>query len=318
MPTKTFSFASCVIALSLGVAASGRANADPRVDVLFLFNKTDQAVVAREATVPTRDTITALLQALNDAVKASKIYTQDVFFSAGFGIHEWAWSGGSSPDIQKDLMLARTKAAPYDTIWAMRKKAAADLVVMMGDLPNPYVSEDNGTSFVGIDSLLGIATANQGQSDKAYGFVFLDLVNIDNTANWLTKKKNIPTTYDEYLAETFVHEIGHTLGLNHEQVQVAADGTLTYKHGFNYMAADKGYNYGYVDTTHKFKTIMSYAQVGSANCLACKASPILFSDPNLTVPGKTYKAGVSAGNTIKETNNAKRAKEMIPIVAKYY
>ncbi len=318
MYTKNTLFAGCLIALSFGLASPGLANADPRVDVLFLFNKTDQTVVTQEAAVPTRQTITTLLAALNGTIKASGIYAEDVFFSAGFGVHQWTWSAGADPDVQKDLMLARTKAAPYDTIWAMREKAGADLVVMMGDLPNPYVSEDSGINFSDITGLLGIATANQGQSDKAYGFVFLDLVNLDNTANWLTNVKNIPTTYDEYLAETFVHEVGHTLGANHEQVQVAADAALTYKHGFNYMAADKVYNYGYVDTTHKFKTIMAYAQQGPANCLACKASPMLFSDPGLTVPTKSYKAGVSASGTSKETNNAKRVKEMIPIIAKYY
>jgi len=318
MLTKTLSFISCLIALSLGVASPGLANADPKVDVLFLFNKTDQAVVTQEATVPNKQTITMLLKALNDTIKASNIYSNDVFFSAGYGVHQWPWSAGSNPDVQKDLMLARTKAAPYDTIWAMREKAEADLVIMMGDLPNPYVSEDAGINFDAITGLLGIATANQGQSDKAYGFVFLDLVNIDNAANWLTNIKNIPTTYNEYLSETFVHEVGHTLGANHEQVQVAADKTLTYKYGFNYMAADKTYNYGYVDTANKFKTIMSYAQQGSAKCLDCKPSPMLFSDPGLAVPTKSYNAGVAVSSTVKETNNAKRVKEMIPVVANYY
>jgi len=318
MLKKSSSFAACLIASGIGLVSPGLANADPRVEVLFLFNKTDQAVVTQEATVPSKNTIAALLAALNGAIKASGIYAEDVFFSAGFGIHQWAWSAGANPDIQKDLMLARTRAAPYDTIWAMREKAGADLVVMMGDLPNPYVSEDSGINFSGITGLLGIATANQGQSDKAYGFVFLDLVNLDNTANWLTNQKNIPTTYEDYLAETFVHEIGHTLGANHEEVQVAADATLTYKHGFNYMAADKTYNYGYVDTTHKFKTIMAYAQQGPVKCLDCKASPILFSDPSLTVPTKSYKAGLSASRTTKETNNAKIVKQMIPIIANYY
>jgi len=318
MLKKKFSFASFLLVLGIGLVSPGLANADPRVDVLFLFNKTDQAVVAREAAVPSRETITMLLKALNDTIKASNLYSSDVFFSAGYGIHQWAWSAGSAPDVQNDLMLAMTKASPYDSIWAMREKAGADLVVMMGDLPNPYVSEDAGINFDAITGLLGIATANQGQSDKAYGFVFLDLVNLDNTANWLAKRKNIPTTYDEYLAETFVHEVGHTLGANHEVVQVAADAAMTYKHGFNYMAADKMYNYGYVDTAHKFKTIMAYAQQGPVNCLDCKASPMLFSDPSLTVPTKSYKAGLLASKTTKETNNAKIVKQMIPVIANYY
>lgn len=225
MSSKSFLMFGYLMAFSAGIAVPGLANADPKIDVLFLFNKMDQAVVSRESTVPTRETITTLVKALNDAIKASDIYDDDVFFSAGFGIHQWAWSAGVDADIQKDLMLARTKAAPYDTIWAMREKADADLVVMMGDLPNPYVSEDSGITFSDITGLLGIATANQGNSDKAYGFVFLDLVNLDNTANWLINSMNIPTTYDEYLAETFVHEIGHTLGANHETVQVDADST---------------------------------------------------------------------------------------------
>jgi len=319
MLIKNASFAGCLmIALGLSLLSPGLANAAPRVDVLFLFNKTDQAVVAREATVPTSDTVTTLLAALNGAIKASDIYAEDIFFSAGFGIHQWAWSDGSGSDIQKDLMLARTKATPYDTIWAMREKAKADLVIIMGDLPNPYVSEDGGINFGDMVGLLGIATANQGHSDKAYGFVFLDLVNLDNTAKWLTKEEGIPTTYDELLSATFVHEVGHTLGANHEAVQVVADKTLTYKHGFDYMAVDKRYNYGYVDTTNKFKTIMAYAQQGSVACVACKASPILFSNPSLTVPSKSYKAGASASSAVKETNNAKRVKEMIPIIADYY
>lgn len=318
MLIKRAIFTGYVFVLTLGLVSPGLANADPRVDVLFLFNKTDQAVVAREATVPDKQTVTMLLKALNDAIKASNIYSNDVFFSAGYGIHQWTWSAGTNPDVQKDLMLARTKAAPYDTIWAMREKASADLVVMMGDLPNPYVSEDAGINFDAITGLLGIATANQDNSDKAYGFVFLDLVNLDNTANWLTNVKNIPTTYNEYLSETFVHEVGHTLGANHEEVQVAADATLTYKYGFNYMAADKTYNFGYVDTTNKFKTIMAYAQQGSVKCLDCKPSPMVFSDPNLMVPSKTFNAGVSVGSSVKETNNAKRVKEMIPVVAGYY
>lgn len=303
MLTRTCLCASYLLVLSVGMTAPAQVSADPRVDVLFLFNKTDQGVVSREATVPTRETIAALVKALNDTIKASDIYDDDVFFSAGYGIHQWAWSAGIDADIQKDLMLARTKAAPYDTIWAMREKAGADLVVMMGDLPNPYVSEDSGITFSDITGLLGIATANQGNSDKAYGFVFLDLVNLDNTANWLTNSMKIPTSYDEYLAETFVHEIGHTLGANHETVQVAADSALSYKHGFNYMAADKGYNFGYVDTANKFKTIMAYAQQGAVKCLACKPSPMLFSDPSLTVPGKSYPAGVVASSSVKATNN---------------
>ncbi len=101
-------------------------------------------------------------------------------------------------------------------------------------------------------------------------------------------------------------------------LQVEADAMLTYKHDFNYMAADKTYNYGYVDIANKFKTIMAYAQQGAVNCLDCKSSPMLFSDSNLTVPTKRYSAGVPASSGVKETNNAKRVKEMIPVIAEYY
>ncbi len=80
---KSPSFTGCMIALCLGLSSPGMACADPRVDILFLFNKTDQAVVAQEATVPSRDTIKMLLKALNDTIKASGIYSSDVFFSVG-------------------------------------------------------------------------------------------------------------------------------------------------------------------------------------------------------------------------------------------
>ena len=299
----------CAFLFSAVLCLPGALQADPTVNILFLFNSNDSGVT--DVTTPGDTDVDALVTALNTAIKASGIYASDVFVKVGYEQHAWTWAS----DVQEDLKWAKNGTNDYGTINTKRTTAQADIVCLMGNLPNPQVR--SGMTNIDIDTLLGIATAYQGVKDVKLGYVFLDLQNI----------KRVSGTYATNLAETFVHEIGHIVGANHEEKQVHDDSQLTYLHGFQYKAATAAGddNYGYVDKTNKWKSIMSYA----FDCATCVASPILFSDPARNVTAKTYKSGINATPAVrgsatvtpvpakKATNNAKTVKAIIAIVATY-
>jgi hypothetical protein len=71
---------------------------------------------------------------------------------------------------------------------------------------------------------------------------------------------------------TFAHETGHNMGANHDRY-VESD------------AVSNIYAYGYVDTTNRFRDIMSYVDKCSAAGVSCSRIPY-FSNPNVNYQGK--------------------------------
>jgi hypothetical protein len=85
---------------------------------------------------------------------------------------------------------------------------------------------------------------------------------------------------------SFVHELGHNLGLNHDRY-VAGDIPAT------------DYNLGYIDLNKRVRTVMAYNDECIANNIECQRYP-LFSTPALRIKGvpigKPYGAAKGAYN----------------------
>ena len=92
---------------------------------------------------------------------------------------------------------------------------------------------------------------------------------------------------------TFVHEIGHNLGSQHDKATNASGGVFSYSHG-NHFTGNDGKDY---------RTVMAYSKNGETRVLK-------FSGPNV------LHQGVATGKA--DLDNAKSVGNMIPVVKKYY
>jgi hypothetical protein len=70
---------------------------------------------------------------------------------------------------------------------------------------------------------------------------------------------------------SFIHEVGHNLGLNHDRAVV------------NNAEADD-FNFGYVDIQHQIRTVMAYNDACSAQHVNCRRLPV-YSTPTLAYKG---------------------------------
>jgi hypothetical protein len=70
---------------------------------------------------------------------------------------------------------------------------------------------------------------------------------------------------------SFIHEIGHNLGLNHDRAVVT-------------NAGSDEFNFGYVDIPHQIRTVMAYNDACAAEHVNCRRLPV-YSTPNLFYKG---------------------------------
>ncbi len=79
---------------------------------------------------------------------------------------------------------------------------------------------------------------------------------------------------------SFIHELGHNLGLNHDRAVVSEAGV-------------DDFNFGYVDLDKRIRTVMAYNDACAAEHLNCRRYPV-FSSPYITVNGVPIGKPVSA------------------------
>jgi hypothetical protein len=98
---------------------------------------------------------------------------------------------------------------------------------------------------------------------------------------------------------TLAHELGHNMGLHHDRYVEAA-------------ASSDVYNYGYVNTTGRFRTIMSYNNECSASGVSCQRVTY-YSTPALTYNG--YPLGIPQGTTGAADATRKLAEQSAAVAA---
>lgn len=92
---------------------------------------------------------------------------------------------------------------------------------------------------------------------------------------------------------TFAHEVGHNLGMQHESYQDASGGAYSYSHG-------------YVDTTNKFRTIMSYGTRCNELSISCPRIDY-YSTPDTGVKYDGKAVGTNSDDRGNETDNRQTA-----------
>ncbi len=106
----------------------------------------------------------------------------------------------------------------------------------------------------------------------------------------------------ECLTDGFAHEHGHNLGSLHDRYKDDPQDLDT-----------THYNYGYVDTAHMFRTIMSYPDACTAVGVYCSVLPY-YSNPNLTYNGAPL--GIPDSSP-KSADSTRRMNEIAPYVEKF-
>ncbi len=137
-----------------------------------------------------------------------------------------------------------------DSIPVLRDLYAADFVSLWGNYPDTC----------GLGSLM--ATESSSFAPVAYNVVNSPACTVGNSA-------------------TFAHELGHNMGLRHDNYMDTASTSVTPEAGG--AATTVGYAHGYVDLTNRFRTVMAYndqcvAQMPTFNCTRV----LRFSNPALT------------------------------------
>jgi hypothetical protein len=155
-------------------------------------------------------------------------------------------------DITADLNALRYKDGNMDEVFTLRDANKADLVIMI-------------TGNYGISGTCGLAPLNTGLSADS-GFAVVS--NFCSTGIY-----------------GFAHELGHTMGLDHDTYVVQKEGRST-----------AGYNHGYVNMG-LYHTIMAYDLACTDRGLSC--APIMyFSNPSVSYL-------LTATGTTATENNAK-------------
>jgi len=145
---------------------------------------------------------------------------------------------------------------------------------------------------------------NQYHADLVVFFVSNDGSNANSCSGlaWLQTTVNLNFEDNGYSvmkacsfgSSVFAHELGHNMGSRHDWYMDSDKTPFTYAHG-------------YVDTTRRFRTIMSYDNRCSALGFSCSAIPY-FSNPNVSYNGFTTGVAGGTANNCAE-NNANPATE---------
>jgi hypothetical protein len=101
---------------------------------------------------------------------------------------------------------------------------------------------------------------------------------------------------------TFAHELGHNMGLRHDNYMDSAATTVTPEAGG--AAVSVGYAHGYIDLTNRFRTVMSYNDQCVASGFNCSRIPH-FSNPSISYNN----SGFYGSAVLATTGNASNAHE---------
>jgi|GEM_PF-2117786 hypothetical protein len=116
---------------------------------------------------------------------------------------------------------------------------------------------------------------------------------------------NVISNYAPYdggcLTDAVAHEIGHNFGSKHDRYEDDPDDLLTSQ-----------FNFGYVDVTHQFMTIMSYPNECEAAGVTCAIIPY-HSSPALTYNGNVI--GIGPDSAPNAADNVTKIKEILPYIA---
>jgi hypothetical protein len=157
----------------------------------------------------------------------------------------FAESGTSATDLPR---LQGRSDGFLDDIHTTRDRTGADLVVLITET----MTDAGGRGYLNGPSATG-----------AYGFA-------------VVSRRSMGT------ARTFVHEIGHNLGVHHDWYVESSGGAFRYSKG-------------YVSVAGRFLDVMAYFNLCGALRLAC-ASPLMFSNPGMMRDG--LPTGVPPGTNI--------------------
>lgn len=180
----------------------------------------------------------------------------------------------STSSTADDTLLedAETKVGDFARIHLGRAAAQADLIAVVADYGN---------------ASCGLAALNNSISST-------------NFALYVNRGVSL-TNVDCLTTGTFTHEVGHNLGAHHDRYVVT-----------DAVAGPTGYNYGYIDTTAKFRDIMAYADQCDDLSISCPRI-MYYSNPNLTYNGRPI--GI-ADNLPAAANNAREIRENVSNIAR--
>jgi hypothetical protein len=189
------------------------------------------------------------------------------------GLDQVTYTEGSSSTADDTLLEdAEAKVGDFARIHLGRAAAQADLIAVIADYG---------------DASCGLASLNSSISST-------------NFASYVNRGVSL-TNVDCLNIGTFTHEVGHNLGAHHDRYVVT-----------DAVAGPTGYNYGYIDTTAKFRDIMAYSDQCDDLNITCPRI-MYYSNPNLTYNGRAI--GV-ADNLPTAANNSREIRENVATIAR--
>jgi hypothetical protein len=191
------------------------------------------------------------------------------------GVERVNYTEGSATDNQI-LNDATNGVGDFARIQQMRAVVQADLVAVLAS----YANTSCGLAWINDDA---------DQFPNSIGALVRYGVSLTNSSGGC-------------LPSTFTHEVGHNLGANHDRFVVTND-----------VPGPQGYNYGYIDTTAKFRDVMAYDDECDSLSILCPRIQY-YSNPSINYNGRPI--GVP-DNDPKAANNSRKIREIAPTIARF-
>ena len=220
---------------------------------------------------------------ITGAISNAMAYTNTVLTNSGIpsqmnlvGTMEVNYTESNGETAQQILQDATYGIGGFAQVHAQRDALKADIVSVWSVF---------GNNVCGLSWVLEDADQND---DSSLGYNIIS---------------NLPAYGGGCLTDSVAHEIGHNFGSKHDRYKDDPNDQLTSQ-----------FNFGYVDTTHKIRTIMSYPDACNAAGINCQLLPY---HSTIAITYNGLPLGIGPDSAPNAADNATKIKQILPYIAQF-